>query len=127
MARKGGAVVAGLLIFAVATFLASLVARSAWPAYAAAVPDRTYTLPMLLTRLIAGAAATIAAGWGTSRIAHGDRFSALWLGLVLLTISVPWHIHIWHEYPTWYHLVWFGCLIPCALLGGRSGNVPLKA
>lgn len=127
MVRRLGPVFAGLLIFGAVVFLAGVVARSIWPDYAAAVPDRTYTLPMLLARLFTGAAATAVAGWGTSRIAQGDRFSAIWLGIVLLAISLPWHIHIWHGYPTWYHFVWFGCLIPSALLGGRSGNVPLKA
>ena len=119
MVRKVSSVIAGLLMFFLLSFLASLAAKSLWPAYAAAVPDRAYTLPMQLARLATGAIATVVAGWLASTIARDRQFSALWVGLVLLAISVPWHISIWSEYPVWYHLVWFACLIPCAFLGGR--------
>jgi hypothetical protein len=119
MIRRVGAIVAGLLIFFLLAFLAGLAAQSLWPEYAVAATDRAYTLPMLLTRLAAGAVAAVVAGWGASMIARDRQISALWLGLVLVAISVPWHIQIWNAYPIWYHLVWFACLVPCALLGGR--------
>ncbi len=119
MVRKVGSIVAGLLIFFVLSFLAGLAAQSLWPAYAAAIPERAYTLPMLLTRLVTGAAAVVVAGWGAATIARDRQIAALWVGLVLVAISVPWHIQIWSDYPIWYHLVWFACLVPCALLGGR--------
>lgn len=119
MIRRVGAIVAGLLIFFLLAFLAGLAAQSLWPEYAVAATDRAYTLPMLLTRLAAGAVAAVVAGWGASMIARDRQISALWLGLVLVAISVPWHIQIWNAYPIWYHLVWFACLLPCALLGGR--------
>ncbi len=121
MVRRIGSVFAGLLIFFLLAFLAGLAAQSLWADYAAAVPDRAYTLPMQRARLVTGAVATVVAGWVASRIARGHQ-SALWLGLVLLAISVPWHIQIWSEYPIWYHLVWFACLIPCALLGGKAAR-----
>jgi hypothetical protein len=123
MARTVGSIVAGLLIFFALAFIAGVAAHSLWPDYAAAATDRAYTVPMLLARLLIGAVATIVAGWGTSMIARERQTSALWLGLAMLAINVPWHIHIWSEYPAWYHLVWLACLIPCALLGGRIARV----
>jgi hypothetical protein len=119
MFRRVGSIVAGLLIFFLVSFLVGLAAHSLWPDYAAAAADRAYTFPMLLARLVTGAVATVVAGWGASKIALEHQVAALWLGVVLLAISVPWHIRIWSEYPVWYHLVWLACLIPCALLGGR--------
>jgi hypothetical protein len=127
MLRTVGAVFAGLLTFFAVAFLAGLAAHALWPDYAAATLDRAYTLPMLLARLATGAVATVIAGWGASKIAQGHQFAALGLGLALLAISVPWHIRIWSEYPVWYHLVWLGCLIPCALLGSRLNVLPLRS
>lgn len=120
MVRKIASIIAGVLIFFLLAFLAGLAAQALWPAYAAAIPDRAYTLPMLLARLATGAAATAVAGLSTSWLAGDRRRAALWLGLILMAINLPWHIKIWSEYPVWYHLVWFACLIPCALLGGRA-------
>lgn len=122
MVRRVGAVVAGLLIFFLLAFLAGSAAKSLWPEYAAAAAGRAYTLPMLLARLLTGATATVVAGWGTSIIGRERRTSALWLGLALLAINVPWHIQIWSEYPIWYHLVWLASLIPCTILGGRAAR-----
>ena len=122
MVRRVGAVVAGLLIFFLLAFLAGSAALTFWTEYAAAAPDRAYTLPMLLARLTTGAAATVVAGWCASRIAQDHQTTALWLGLVLLAINVPWHIQIWSEYPIWYHLVWLASLIPCTILGGRAAR-----
>lgn len=39
-------------------------------------------------------------------------------GVGLLVLSVVWHIKIWDQYPVWYHLCWFGCIVPSAMLGG---------
>ncbi len=119
MARAVGSVLVGLICFSLLEFALSHLAQSAWPDYAAAVPDRCYSLSMLLVRLIAGAAGVVTSGMVTAAIARDDRQPVLWLGVTMLTISIVWHIRIWPEYPVWYHLVWFACLIPAALLGGR--------
>lgn len=117
--RMIAAVAAGVIAFAVVAAVAALVARWAWPGYAAAVPGRSYTLAMLIARLGAGALATLAAGRVAARIAAPDQRAAGAAGLALLAVSLPWHVHIWSYYPVWYHLTYLGYLLPLALLGGR--------
>jgi hypothetical protein len=112
-------VLAGLVAFVVTTAIANWIARSIWPDYAAAVPSRAYTLPMLLARLTAGMAATIGAGWLASKIEQARQPVGLWVGVSLLAVSLPWHVYIWPQYPSWYHLVWLGSVIPCAVLGEK--------
>ena len=122
------AVLAGLLFFLAAEIGASLAARAFWPGYAEAAINRSYSLPMLIARLMVGALATIGSGWVASRISGNPRNAALSFGVALFAISLVWHINIWPEYPAWYHLVWLGCIIPGAVLGSRlslKGAEPL--
>ena len=117
--RTIGHVVAGLACFAVVSGLLSLLVAHTWPAYAAAYPHRAYSLPMLIARLAAGVVATFCAAGLTAALAQHRQQAALWLGIALLAISLPWHARIWDQYPVWYHLFWFACLMPSALLGER--------
>ncbi|MDE2597391.1 MAG: hypothetical protein KGL44_10980 [Sphingomonadales bacterium] len=119
MVRKIASVIAGLACFAAVSGMLSLLATHAWPAYAAAYPHRAYTMAMLIVRLTAGVVAIVCAAALTAALAEQRRPAALWLGITLLAISLPWHIHIWKQYPAWYHLFWFASLIPTALLGER--------
>lgn len=119
MVRVIVSVVGGLVFFAFAAMALGAVAKELWPEYAAAVPDRAYTLPMLWSRLAAGAAATIFAAWLAVLLGKQDLKIGFLIGVALLALSVPWHLNIWHEYPVWYHLTWFAIILPSALLGGR--------
>ena len=102
-----------------AAMMLGTVASALWPEYAAAVVDRTYTLPMLWSRLVSGAAATIFAAWLAVLLGRQDVRTGLFIGLAVLGLSIPWHLNIWDEYPVWYHLTWFAIIIPSALFGAR--------
>jgi hypothetical protein len=119
-------VVGGLLFFALAGIALGALAKELWPEYAAAAADRAYTLPMLWSRLAAGAAATVCATWLAVMLGKQNLKTGFLIGVSLLALSVPWHLNIWDQYPVWYHLTWFAIIIPSALLGGRlarkSGN-----
>ena len=101
------------------TSICSWATLHGWPAYAAAAPTRSYDSTMLLVRQSVGVIATLAAGALASRIAEAGSRAAPIVGGLLLLVSVPWHIHIWSQYPIWYHLVYLGYLLPLALLGER--------
>lgn len=119
MMRRAGAVLVGFLAFEAVVLLCLFAARTSWPAYAQAEPARAYDLGMLLVRLVAGALATFAGGVVAARVDRGASQAVLVFGVVLLLISVAWHIRIWAQYPVWYHLSWFGCIVPSALAGRR--------
>jgi len=119
MVRRIGAVLAGFLAFVVVVLLCLFAARASWPAYAQAEPARAYGFGMFLARLTAGSLATLAGGGVAARVDRRTNEAALLFGFVLLLISVAQHIGIWNQYPVWYHLCWFACIVPCSLLGGR--------
>ncbi|UVO54827.1 hypothetical protein [Sphingomonas sp. SUN039] len=126
MLRRTGAVLAGFLAFEAVVLLCLFAARTGWPAYAEAEPTRAYDLLMLLVRLTAGSLAAVAGGAVAARADRGSRSAALAFGTVLLVLSVVWHIRIWDQYPVWYHLGWWACIVPFAVLGGHRVGQQMK-
>jgi len=94
--------------------------RAAWPDYAAAEPEKTYTLAMLFARLGIAAILTAAAG-GVATLVAGDRGLAAWcVGGLFLLVSLPVHLDtVWDDYPAWYHFVYLLSLVPIAGFSGR--------
>jgi hypothetical protein len=118
MGRAIASVVGGLLLFSLAEYALGALAKGFWPEYAAAIANRTFTLPMLWSRLAAGAAATTFAALVAATLGDKNRAIGLWFGISLLVLSVLWHSSIWAKYPVWYHLTWFATIMPAALFGG---------
>jgi hypothetical protein len=119
VARVIASVVGGILFFALATMAMSAVSKELWPEYAAAVADGAYTLPMLWSRLVSGAAAIIFATWLAVMLGKQNLKTGFLIGVSLLVLNILWHVNIWDKYPVWYHLTWFAIIMPSALLGGR--------
>lgn len=97
--------------------------RLAWPEYAAAEPAREYTLTMMVMRLSLSAVASLAGGWLAGLSVRESRFVPLAGGLLLLAMSIPWHIDIWDKYPVWYHLTFLTSLPILAFIGGRLAKL----
>ena len=93
--------------------------RLAWPEYAAAEPARAYDLSMMIARLSVSALASAAAAAIAGLTVQDHGVAPLAGGLVLLGLSVPYHIGIWDQYPVWYHLTFFASLPILAWVGGR--------
>lgn len=115
----------GDLVMAAIAFalVATLIARILWPGYAAAEPEKTYTVAMLWTRLAIGALCTAAAACVTTIIARDKGRAAWWLGGFFLAVSLPDHFYhigyVWADYPAWYHFIYLSYLAPIAGLTGR--------
>jgi len=118
--RTSVAVVVGVVVWALLAFSLSSILQAVWADYAAAVPSKDYTLPMLISRLSLAAIATAVAGAAAMLVAR-DRGLAAWLcGGALLAISLRPHlVTVWDDYPVWYHFVYLGYLVPVAGLAGR--------
>ncbi|HLI17581.1 MAG TPA: hypothetical protein VKV22_04820 [Rhodanobacteraceae bacterium] len=76
-----------------------------------------FTLGMKIARLCIGALASLTAGAMVRIIAPACRWAAWALGLVLLALFIPDHIHVWTRFPVWYHLTFLITLAPLAALG----------
>jgi hypothetical protein len=92
--------------------------RHALPGYAVAEPQLTFSLGMKIARLTLGIVSSLAAGAVTRIVAPARRSGPLIVGLVMLVLFLPSHIHIWSRLPVWYHLVFLTTLAPLVILGG---------
>ncbi len=112
-------ILAGLLAWISVGGAGFLVLRTGWLSYALAEPTKSYTLPMLLTRLAVGIVCTVTAGAVSALIAQRSRAAAWWLGSLLLLISAPIHLwRVWADYPPWYHFGYLIPLMPLTIFGG---------
>ncbi len=111
-----------------------LLLRTTWPSYAAAEPTKSYTLAMLISRLMVGVVCTLAAGAVAAMVAKGSRAASLLLGIVLLLLSAPvhlpielgLHVSVWADYPAWYHFTYLLPLTPLTVLGGMLATVNFR-
>jgi hypothetical protein len=117
--RKILAAVAAFAAWFVLATVLDRALRLAWPRYAEVLPTLSFSLGMLVARLVEGAASTIAAGAVAAWIARRGRDAAVATGVLLLLLFVPTHAMLWTRFPVWYHLVFLGSLLPLTLLGAR--------
>jgi hypothetical protein len=118
MARKVLGVVAGLVAWAIIATAAGFIMRLSWPAYASVASAMTFTLPMLVARLLIGAVATTSTGFVTALVAR-SIIARLIAGLLLLVLFIPQHVMLWDKFPLWYHLTFLLSLVPLSYAGGH--------
>jgi hypothetical protein len=117
--RMMAGLIVGFVCAAGIAKLAFTALQLAWPAYAAAVPGKAFTLPMLWSRLTIAAFLTVASALAAVFVA-GDRRAGWVLGSLFVLVSLPSHLHyVWNDYPAWYHAVYLLSLVPLAWLGGN--------
>ena len=118
MIRSVLAALAGFLAWLVVAQLGDMLLRVALPGYAAAEPAFAFTLPMMISRLVLGAACSLAAGFVCSAVARGRRGAVYGLAAVLLAMFLFLHItQYWAKFPVWYHLLFLVTLAPLVLGG----------
>lgn len=120
-------ILAGLLAFVAVEAIASMAAISFWPAYRMAAPTRAYSVEMLFARQAAGMLCSMAAGAVAALVSNGSRRIVLETGIILLLVSVAYHLWIWAQYPVWYHLLFFSYIVPLSALGGKLVRTKLSA
>src|SRR5205823_1399349 len=113
--RGAAGVVAGLVAWIAIASVCNFVLRVSWPAYAAVEKAMTFTLGMLVARLLFGALASI--GVAVAWIAKRNRIASASLVVLLLAMFIPAHYMLWGKFPAWYHLVFLASLVLCPLLG----------
>ncbi len=120
MIRAILAVIGGLIVWGVCATGLDILLRHALAGYAAAEPQLSFTLGMMIARLaLPGALPSIAAGCAAAWISRGSRRVTAALTLVLVAAFLPAHYRLWTKFPAWYHLAFFGSLIALPWLGAR--------
>jgi hypothetical protein len=122
-------VVGGLIAWLIIASIGNLLFRMFWPGYAAVEAAMTFTLAMLLGRLVLGAVSSLGAGFAAAWITKGNTRIITVLGILLTVLFLPLHYNLWEKFPVWYHLLFLATLFPFTLLGAslwsrRGGSVP---
>ena len=98
------------------------ILKTIWADYAAAAPDRAYTLPMLLVRLVVFGLAIALASIAATRVSAIPRMP--WIaGIVIFLVSIPDHFYpgwVWIYYPAWYHYAYLASIVPIAVIAGAD-------
>src|SRR5258708_38028387 len=117
MVRGIAGVAAGLVVWTLVATLGNLVLRIALPGYADVEKALTFTLAMLVGRLVIGAVSSLCAGATVAWIARRNgRVVAIFTG-ILFALFVPVHYNLWDKFPIWYHLVFLASLVVMSFVG----------
>ena len=111
MARGIFGVVGGLIAWFVIATLGNLVLRYAWTSYAEVEKAMTFTLAMMVARLLLGAISSLCAGLTVAWITKRNGLFAKVLAGILLVLFIPVHYALWHRFPPWYHLAFLATLV----------------
>lgn len=117
MRRTIAGVVAGFVAWWLIVTVLNWGLRLWWPGYAQAEPAMLFTLGMKVARLLMAAVTSLAVGALVHAIAPANRWAPWVLGLVLLALFIPDHVHLWNRFPVWYHLTFLVTLAPLLAIG----------
>jgi hypothetical protein len=118
MSKKILGVIAGLLVWLIVVIVVGEIMRWSWPGYASVADAMTFTLPMMIARLLIGALATLAAGMVTAIIVPRSTMTRVVTGVLLLIAFIPQHVMLWEKFPVWYHFTFLLSLVPLTYVGG---------
>lgn len=117
MVRNIAGVAGGLVVWMLVATLGNLALRLAWPSYAEVEKEMTFTLAMLVARLILGAVSSLCAGAAVAWITKRDARVVAIFAAVLFALFVPVHYSLWDKFPLWYHIVFLASLVVMPPLG----------
>lgn len=117
MRRTIVGIIAGLIAWAVIVTVLNWGLRLGLPGYRQAEPTLVFTLSMKISRLVMAAVTSLATGAVIRAIAPSSRLAPWVVGLLILAMFLPAHIHLWHRFPIWYHLSFLLPLAPLLALG----------
>ena len=117
MIRKIAGVVAGLIVWFIVATIVNILFRISWPGYAEVETAMSFTVAMMVARLLLGALSSLCAGFAVARITKANGRAAMVLGALLTALFIPVHYGLWDKFPAWYHLIFLASLFPFTLLG----------
>jgi hypothetical protein len=119
MKRSILALVAAFVAWAAVATVLNFGLRVGLEGYAAAEPRMSFTLAMMVARLVIGASASLVAGAVAGRIAPAGSRTPWVFAAAMLALFIPGHIRLWQHFPVWYHLTFLVTLVPLIVVGSR--------
>ncbi len=131
MLKQIGGVIGGVVVWFLIADVGNHVLRMTWPGYSEVEVPKTFTLGMLIARLLLGAISSLCAGFVAAWVTNRSVLAIRALAGLLLIMFLP-VITLWERFPPWYHVVFLASLVVVTLLGGllyprrrsrRSANI----
>lgn len=123
MWRTIGAIVAGLVTWAVVVTILNFGLRLWLPGYVQVEHALTFTLAMKIARLSIAAVSSLVSGAIVRGLAPANDWAPWAVGVVILLLFLPSHVYLWNRFPIWYHLTFLLTLVPFVVLGARLAHV----
>jgi hypothetical protein len=129
MLRQIGGVVTGVVAWFLIANIGNHGLRMTWPGYSEVEVAKTFTVGMLIARLLVGAISSLCAGFVATSVTNRSMLAIKSLAGLLLIMFLP-VITLWERFRPWYHVVFLASLV-VTLLGGllyprRGGNAVLS-
>src|SRR3954463_9713734 len=119
MLRILAGAVAGVIVWFIVATILNFGLRYGWPEYAVVEKAMTFTVPMMIARLVESGISSIIGGMVAARMGRDRLQPALGAGIILLVLFLPIHYSLWHRFPIWYHLTFLTSLVVLSIIGGR--------
>ena len=117
MTRAIAGLFGGLVAWFLIATVGDLALRIAWTSYAEVEKAMTFTLAMMVARLLLGALSSLGAGLTVAWITHRNGRMAKALAAILLVLFIPVHYSLWDRFALWYHFVFLASLVLMTLWG----------
>ena len=111
-----GIIVAILTWFVVAT-IGNWILRAILPGYSDVEVAMTFTLTMMVCRLVLGLVSSLCAGFVCAAIAGRSSVAPKVSAAIMVIMFLPVHYNLWAKLPILYHLFFLITLAPMMLIG----------
>ena len=116
-------IVAVVTWFVVAT-IGNRILRAVLPGYSAVEVSMTFTLSMMICRLILGLVSSLCAGFVCAAIAGQTSVAPKIAAAIMVVLFLPVHYMLWTKFPVWYHLFFLLSLAPTMVIGATLKRRP---
>jgi len=117
MIRSILAVIVAIITWFVVATIGNRILRAALPGYSEVEVAMTFTLAMMICRLVLGLVSSLCAGFVCAAIARRSNVAPKVAAAMMLILFLPVHYMLWAKFPIWYHLSFLITLAPTMLIG----------
>src|SRR5262249_32313565 len=117
MLRSILAVVVAVITWVVVATIGNRILRAALPGYSEVEVAMTFTLTMMICRLVLGLVSSLCAGFVCAAIARRSNVAPKVAAAIMVILFLPVHYMLWAKFPIWYHLFFLITLAPTMLIG----------
>jgi hypothetical protein len=117
MIRSVCAVVVSFIVWFLVATAGNWLLRVAVPGYTDVEVGMSFTLTMLICRLVLGLVSSLCAGFVCAIISAPRSYAVKVFAALMVVLFIPIHYNLWPKFPIWYQIFFLVTLAPAILLG----------